>query len=74
MSTTDTTVHTDTTNEADERSRAVVRVPDDLWRRFKAEAEMEDRNPSNLAEDAFRLYLKTKGEPVGTFPSAGGPE
>lgn len=61
MSTEATTVHTDTT-AGDDRARAVVKVDDSLWRQFKAEAELEGRNPSELAGDAFRLYLRTKKE------------
>ena len=48
-------------------------MDDQTWAELKAEAALERRNPSELADDAFRLYLRMK-KPTGTFPSAGGPE
>lgn len=59
MSITDTAVNTDTTT-TDDRVRAILKVDDHLWRRFKAEAELQRRNPSQVAEDALRQYLDKK--------------
>jgi hypothetical protein len=45
--------------------KATVEIPDDLYRRAKAEAARRGRTLQDLIEEALRLVLHAPGKPPG---------